>query len=119
MATSSMCASMSESVVTATGPRLGLIIDEPAPGEENMRRDLSLLDACAGGEIAGAVRLYGFNPACLSLGRMQPLDDVDLEACARDGVDVVRRPSGGGAGLPDPGGTYAGGCRAARPGFRG
>src|ERR1039457_3557490 len=108
MATSSMCASMSESVVTATGPRLGLIIDEPAPGEENMRRDLSLLDACAAGEIAGAVRLYGFNPACLSLGRMQALDDVDLEACARDGVDVVRRPSGGRAVLHHQEGTYSG-----------
>ena len=36
-----------------------------------MRRDLELLDACARGEIPGAVRLYGFEPACLSLGRMQ------------------------------------------------
>jgi lipoate-protein ligase A len=110
---------MSESVVTATGPRLGLIIDEPAPGEENMRRDLSLLDACAGGEIAGAVRLYGFNPACLSLGRMQSLDDVDLEACARDGVDVVRRPSGGRAVLHDQEVTYSVVCRSTDPIFGG
>ena len=86
---------MSDGPAIAATQRLELIIDAPAPGEENMRRDLSLLDACARGEIPGAVRLYGFDPACLSLGRMQPLDDVDLEACARDGVDVVRRPSGG------------------------
>ena len=65
------------------GSRLELIVDAPAPGDENMRRDLALLDACARGEITGAVRLYGFDPACLSLGRMQPLDDADLEACAR------------------------------------
>jgi lipoyl(octanoyl) transferase len=110
---------MSESVVTVTGQRLELIIDEPAPGEENMRRDLSLLDACARGEIPGAVRLYGFEPACLSLGRMQPLDDVDLDACARDGVDVVRRPSGGRAVLHDQEVTYSVVCRSTDPVFGG
>jgi lipoyl(octanoyl) transferase len=110
---------MSESVVTVTGGRLALIIDEPAPGEENMRRDLALLDACARGAIPGAVRLYGFSPACLSLGRMQPLDDVDLEACARDGVDVVRRPSGGRAVLHDQEVTYSVVCRSTDPVFGG
>jgi lipoate-protein ligase A len=104
---------------TITRQRLGLLIDAPAPGEENMRRDLSLLDACARGEIAGAVRLYGFDPPCLSLGRMQPLDDVDLEACARDGVDVVRRPSGGRAVLHDQEVTYSVVCRSTDPVFGG
>ena len=42
----------------AVDERLELIIDTPAPGEENMRRDLALLEACARGEIPGAVRLY-------------------------------------------------------------
>src|SRR5450759_3314204 len=72
-----------------------------------MLRDLALLDACARGEIRGAVRLYGFQPACLSLGRMQPVSDVDTEACVRDGVDVVRRPSGGRAVLHDQEVTYS------------
>jgi len=103
----------------AAAQRLEMIIDAPAPGEENMRRDLSLLDACARGEIPGAVRLYGFRPACLSLGRMQPLDDVDLEACARDGIDVVRRPSGGRAVLHDQEVTYSVVCRSTDPTFGG
>jgi lipoate-protein ligase A len=106
-------------VVTVTDDRLELIIDAPAPGEENMRRDLSLLEACARGEIPGAVRLYGFDPACLSLGRLQPLDDVDLEVCARDGVDVVRRPSGGRAVLHDQEVTYSVVCRSDDPAFGG
>jgi lipoyl(octanoyl) transferase len=110
---------MSDRVVTVAGQRLELIIDEPAPGEENMRRDLALLDACARGAIPGAVRLYGFSPACLSLGRMQPLDDVDLEACARDRVDVVRRPSGGRAVLHDQEVTYSVVCRSTDPTFGG
>jgi lipoate-protein ligase A len=110
---------MSEAVGTATQERLELIIDAPAPGAENMRRDIALLDACARLEIAGAVRLYGFRPACLSLGRMQPMDDVDVEACERDGVDVVRRPSGGRAVLHDQEVTYAVVCRSTDPVFGG
>jgi len=111
---------MSESgVATADAQRLALLIDAPAPGEENMRRDLALLEACARGEISGAVRLYGFAPACLSLGRMQPFEDVDLDACARDGVEVVRRPSGGRAVLHDQEVTYAVVCRSTDPVFGG
>jgi len=110
---------MSDLVGAATRQRLELIIDAPAPGDENMRRDVALLEACAHGEIPGAVRLYGFAPACLSLGRMQPLDDVDLDACARDGVDVVRRPSGGRAVLHDQEVTYAVICRSTDPVFGG
>jgi lipoate-protein ligase A len=110
---------MSDGPAIAATERLELIIDAPAPGEENMRRDLSLLDACARGEIQGAVRLYGFVPACLSLGRMQPLGDVNLEACAHDGVDVVRRPSGGRAVLHDQEVTYSVVCRSTDPVFGG
>jgi lipoate-protein ligase A len=110
---------MSEVAVSASGLRLDLLVDDPAPGEENMRRDIALLDACARGEIPGAVRLYGFAPACLSLGRMQPLDDVDLAACARDGLDVVRRPSGGRAVLHDQEVTYSVVCRSTDPVFGG
>jgi lipoate-protein ligase A len=110
---------MSERAATVPSTSLALIIDAPATGEENMARDLALLDACARNEIAGAVRLYGFDPACLSLGRMQSLEDVDLEACASDGVDVVRRPSGGRAVLHDQEVTYAVVCRSTDPIFGG
>jgi lipoate-protein ligase A len=106
-------------MVSAISRRLDLLVDEPAPGEDNMRRDLALLDACVRGEIPGAVRLYGFSPACLSLGRMQSVDDVNLEACARDGVDVVRRPSGGRAVLHDQEVTYSVVCRSTDPVFGG
>jgi lipoyl(octanoyl) transferase len=98
---------------------LPLVVDAPAPGVENMRRDVELLDRCARGEIAGAVRIYGFSPPCISLGRMQAMDDVDLDACARDGVDVVRRPSGGRAVLHDQEVTYAVVCTASDPRFGG
>lgn len=41
----------------------------------------------------------------LVLGSTQPDDLVDTEAAARAGVEVVRRRSGGGAVLVEPGGT--------------
>jgi lipoyl(octanoyl) transferase len=109
---------MSDTALTTTAA-LALLIDAPASGSANMVRDLALLDACAAGEIRGAVRLYGFQPACLSLGRMQPMSDVDLDACARDGVDVVRRPSGGRAVLHDQEVTYSVTCRSSDPVFGG
>jgi lipoate-protein ligase A len=39
----------------------------------------------------------------LVLGSAQPEDVVDRDACARAGIDVVRRRSGGGAVLVEPG----------------
>jgi lipoyl(octanoyl) transferase len=110
---------MSDTAVVASERRIALRIDAPLPGEENMRRDLALLEACARGAIPGAVRLYGFAPACLSLGRLQPMSDVDLEACDRDGIDVVRRPSGGRAVLHDQEVTYSVVCRSSDPVFGG
>jgi len=41
------------------------------------------------------LRLYGWDPPCLSLGRHQPTDAADLWFCSQHGVDVVRRPTGG------------------------
>lgn len=43
------------------------------------------------------LRLYGWNPPALSLGRFQKASEVlNLEKCRTDGVAVVRRVTGGG-----------------------
>ena len=60
----------------------------------NMVADAALLDAVVAG-APPALRLYRWTPPALSLGRFQPDDDVDLDACERFGVEVVRRPTGG------------------------
>ena len=59
-----------------------------------MTADRALLDAVAAG-APPALRLYRWTAPALSLGRFQPDDDVDHDACARHGVEVVRRPTGG------------------------
>lgn len=84
-----------------------LLIDAPADGATNMARDEALLQAHAAGMTPPTIRLYQWQPACLSLGRFQRSVDVDWEACARDSVDVVRRLSGGRALLHADELTYA------------
>ena len=89
----------------------GVDIEGAGAGAEHMKRDAELLLRCAGGGLGRAIRVYWFSPPCLSLGRMQPGSDVDLGACGRDGIDVVRRPSGGRAVLHSGEVTYAVVCR--------
>ena len=73
-----------------------LIIErEPRTGAENMALDEAIMDAVAAGEALPTLRFYAWEPPCLSLGKRQPLDGVDLDCCRADGVDVVRRATGG------------------------
>jgi lipoate-protein ligase A len=71
-----------------------------------MAADAALLDEVSAG-AKPALRLYRWTAPTLSLGRFQPDDDVDREACERLGVDVVRRPTGGQGLLHGPDLTYA------------
>ncbi len=73
---------------------------------DQMAADEALLADVAAG-ASPALRLYTWHRPALSLGRFQPDDDVDVDACARHGVEVVRRPTGGKALLHGPDLTYA------------
>jgi lipoate-protein ligase A len=72
-----------------------LIVGGEADGATNMAVDQAILDAVLEGASLPTLRFYAWSPPCLSLGRSQPLSDVDLVACRAAGVDVVRRPTGG------------------------
>jgi lipoate-protein ligase A len=73
-----------------------LIIEREArTGAWNMALDEAIMDAVAAGEALPTLRFYAWEPPCLSLGKRQPLDGVDLARCRADGVDVVRRATGG------------------------
>ncbi len=73
---------------------------------EQMAADVVLLDDVARG-AEPALRLYTWRQPTLTLGRFQPRDDVDENACAHLGVDVVARPTGGRALLHGADVTYA------------
>jgi lipoate-protein ligase A len=84
-----------------------LVVDGNLPGARNMARDAAVLEAVAEGKAPSTVRLYGWDPPCLSLGRHQGLEAADLAFCRAEGLDVVRRPTGGRALLHHFELTYA------------
>lgn len=86
-----------------------LIHSPPAVGAANMALDEALLAACAARpeSFPPTLRLYTFQPACLSLGHFQATSAIDFDACLARGVEIVRRPSGGRAVLHDRCLTYA------------
>jgi len=64
------------------------------------------------------IRFYGWRRSSISLGYFQDLHaEVDLDACRRLGVDVVRRPTGGKAVLHGSDLTYAVVARQDKPLF--
>ena len=84
-----------------------LIVDGEADGATNMAVDEAILSHVSEGRSQPTLRFYAWSPPCLSLGRSQPLADVDLAACRAAGVDIVRRPTGGRAILHTDELTYS------------
>lgn len=84
-----------------------LLIDGDLPGARNMARDVAILEAVSENQAPPTLRLYGWSPPCLTLGRHQGVEAADLEFCRREGIDVVRRPTGGRALLHHLELTYA------------
>ena len=74
----------------------------------NMGLDEAVLESVATGAQLPTLRLYGWNPAAISLGYFQKMEEeVDVEACRRAGVDIVRRITGGGAVFHEAEVTYS------------
>jgi len=84
-----------------------LIINHPAQGDWNMAVDEVLMSAAESAAALPVLRLYGWQPACLSLGQGQKYADVDLDAVKQNGWQVVRRPTGGKAILHTDELTYS------------
>jgi len=92
-----------------------LMIDGLAGGATNMAVDEAIVTAVCEGASPPTLRFYAWSPPCLSLGRGQPLTDVDQEACQAAGVELVRRPSGGRAILHTDELTYSAALAQADP----
>src|SRR5438445_109350 len=75
-----------------------LLVTESTDGATNMAIDEALWRGRQAGTSPPTVRFFGWDPPTVSLGYGQPLDDsVDVAACRRLGVGLVRRPTGGSA----------------------
>ncbi|HEX6349665.1 MAG TPA: biotin/lipoate A/B protein ligase family protein [Candidatus Dormibacteraeota bacterium] len=73
---------------------------------EHLALDEVLLDAVAAGRRGPCLRFWRWTERALVVGSHQSLrNEVDFEACASLGFAVVRRMSGGGTMVCEPGGT--------------
>jgi lipoate-protein ligase A len=72
-----------------------IIKHPPARGAWNMAVDEAILESVYSGDSLPTLRLYAWQPACLSLGHAQPFGDIDPDALEAESWDIVRRPTGG------------------------
>jgi len=84
-----------------------LIKTPPASGAWNMAVDEAILQAVGNGHVLPTLRLYSWEPACLSIGYAQPISDVDIRRLKNCKWDIVRRLTGGRAILHTDELTYA------------
>jgi lipoyl(octanoyl) transferase len=85
-----------------------LIRHPPGDGRYNMAVDEALLESVGLTGSSPVLRLYGFAPPTLSVGRFQRTEGViDFDKIYKDEVIFVRRPSGGQAVLHSDELTYS------------
>nr|WP_320408957.1 MULTISPECIES: biotin/lipoate A/B protein ligase family protein [unclassified Candidatus Frackibacter] len=77
-------------------------------GAMNMALDEAVMESIKAGEAPPTIRFYGWEPAAISLGYFQSLEqEVNTVACEEEGIDIVRRLTGGRAVLHDDELTYS------------
>jgi lipoate-protein ligase A len=83
-----------------------LIPGAPTPPLVNMALDEVLAERVGRGERPPTLRIWGWSQPCIVLGRFQSVrNEVDEDAAERNGVQIVRRISGGGAMFIEPEGA--------------
>jgi lipoate-protein ligase A len=84
-----------------------LLVTPPAHGAWNMAADEAILARIGRGQAPATLRLYAWDPPCLSLGSAQHYSDVDVTRLQHRGWEVVRRATGGRAILHTDELTYS------------
>ncbi|MDD4320749.1 MAG: biotin/lipoate A/B protein ligase family protein [Acidaminococcaceae bacterium] len=74
----------------------------------NMGMDEAIMEAYAAGQVPPTIRFYGWKPAAVSLGYFQHGEkEINFAACHEQGIDIVRRLTGGRAVLHNRELTYS------------
>jgi len=74
-------------------------------GNFNMQYDIELTKKISSSECI--LRLYQWNPYCISLGANQNFSEINIIKAKNDNIDVVKRPTGGRAILHSEELTYS------------
>jgi lipoate---protein ligase len=76
-------------------------------GKQSAAMNMAIDEAIIMSKTA-TLRFYGWEPPAITLGYFQSAEkEVDLERCAEEGIDVIRRLTGGGAVFHDKEITYS------------
>ncbi|MFN8575469.1 MAG: lipoate--protein ligase family protein [Candidatus Sericytochromatia bacterium] len=86
---------------------LNFISTSAMTGVKNMEYDEYLLNKYISQNISPVLRFYRWKPVTLSIGRNQNINEIDLEECKKNNIDVVKRPTGGKAVLHQGEITYS------------
>ena len=98
----------SQGVRTHDGHRWRFVDTGPGDPYFNMALDEAVTRKVARGMAPPTVRVYGWEPAAVSIGYAQCAQQaIDLRKCARQGIPVVRRLTGGRAVLHQREVTYS------------
>ncbi|HIE25518.1 MAG TPA: lipoate--protein ligase family protein [Anaerolineales bacterium] len=84
-----------------------LLLSPPSTGAWNMAVDEAILENIIRADSLPTLRLYAWDPPCLSLGRTQSFADANITALKEKGWGIVRRATGGRAILHTDELTYA------------
>ncbi|MHA1958980.1 MAG: lipoate--protein ligase family protein [Candidatus Thorarchaeota archaeon] len=64
----------------------------------NMALDEAIMRSIKAGHVPPTLRLYRWQPSAVSIGTFQGMaEEVDLDYCNENGIDTIRRLTGGGA----------------------
>ena len=78
--------------------------DSDLAADEHLARELELFQSAEAGTVDACCYLWEAVLPVVVAGRSTPIaDDVDLDTCRVDGVEILQRSSGGGAVLLGPG----------------
>lgn len=76
-------------------PRWNFLNTPQGNAYENMEMDLSMLYKSIETSSCPILRIYQWKPSAVSLGCNQNTDDVNIEFCKENNIDIVKRPTGG------------------------
>lgn len=76
-------------------------------GLENMNYDIDLLNEYVNKNTSPFLRFYRWKPITLSIGRNQNINEINLDECKKNKIDIVKRPTGGKAVLHEGEITYS------------
>ena len=88
------------------GGPVRLICHAPAEATWNMATDEVLAQSVSDGGKP-VIRIYGFSSTTVSIGRFQSITDLNERRLKEDGINLVRRPTGGKAVLHSTEVTYS------------